>query len=254
MSSAPLETLTPPSETAEPGMSPLERAVAVFTSPANAWRGLTHQVQFWFPMALLAVCMFAMTAVLWERSYLPDATVAWQEAVDNGQMTSEQLDKMERTMVGPGPRFGSAAFYAVTGAAVLLIGGLATWFGVGFILGTKFSYRLALEVAAWSWLVQLPGLVITAVLGWFQQSIRDVHLGLSVLLPAAEEPGKLLLAARAFLDFIGPFPIWSLVVSILGAAALSGAPRRSVAWVCIGLHLVFALFMAGIVFIASPSR
>jgi hypothetical protein len=157
-------------------------------------------------------------------------------------------------MATPGPKYVSAVIYGVVAIIFTLLGALGTWFGVGFILGTRFSYRLALEVAAWSGLVQIPALAITTILAWTHESMKAVHLGLAILLPDSEAPSKLLTFAKVFLDAIGPFAIWSLVVSVLGASALSGAPRRSVAWVCVALTLVFALFGASMAALFGPGR
>jgi hypothetical protein len=125
---------------------------------------------------------------------------------------------------------------------------------VGFILGTRFSYRLALEVAAWSGLVQIPALLATTLLAWSKESMKAVHLGMAILLPDSDTPSKMLTFAKVFLDALGPFAIWALVVSILGASTLSGAPRKSVAWVCIALTVVFALFGASMAAMFGPGR
>ena len=254
MSSTPIEPVTPTAAPDEAGMSLLERSIAVFASPANAWRGLRHQVQFWFPMVLLAVLTSAFTAVMWERAIVPDMRVGWQQAVDNGQMTQEQMDKTEASMANPVARGVSVAVYGVFTAVWILLVGLGTWFGVGFILGTRFPYRLALEVAAWSALITIPATLVTGGLAWSQESLRHATLGLGMLLPESDTPNKLLAGARAFLNVIGPFSIWSLVVSILGASALSGAPRKAVAWVSVALFLVFALFGGAMAAMFGPGR
>ncbi len=254
MSSTPIETLVPPAEPVETGMNVVERAVAIFVRPADAWRGLRHQVQFWFPMLLLLLSSTAFTIVLWERAYIPDFRTAWEQAVDNGQMTQEQVDKTEARMAAPAARVISAVSYGCITALFMLVAALGTWFGVGFILGTKFSYRLALEVAAWSALIVIPAQLVTGGLAWTQESLKHATLGLGALLPESETPSKLMGGLKAFLDAIGPFSIWSLVVSILGASQLSGAPRRSVAWVSVGLYLVFALFGAAMAAMFGPGR
>lgn len=205
-------------------------------------------------MLIMLIGMTAFTAVLWERAYLPDASAGWRQAVDNGQMTQEQVDNIETKMAGIGPKMISAISYGVIVTLFTLIGALGTWFGVGFILGTRFSYRLALEVASWSSLVQIPALILTGILAWTHESVKAVHLGLAVLLPDPDTPNKMLMAAKVFLDALGPFAIWALVVSIFGAATLSGAPRKSVTWVCIALTLVFAAFGAAMAAMLGPGR
>ena len=254
MSSTPMESTTPPLEPAEAGVNVLQRAVAVFVNPTRAWEGLRHQVQFWFPMILLLLSSTVFTAVLWERAYIPDFRTAWEQAVDNGQMTQEQVDKTEAKMSGPAPRIISAVSYGLITSLFMLMAALGTWFGVGFILGTKFSYRLALEVAAWSALIIILAQLVTGTLAWSQESLKHATLGLGSLLPESETPSKMMGGVKAFLDAIGPFSVWSMVVSIFGASTLSGAPRKSVAWVSIALYLVFALFGAAMAAMFGPGR
>jgi hypothetical protein len=123
------------------------------------------------------------------------------------------------------------------------------WIGVGFLLGRKFGYRLALEVQ----MVVTdrdPDLRSSAlVLAWAHQACRVSHIGFGVLIPEAEPPGKMLTAIAFFLDAIGPLAIWHIAVSIIGASALSGAPRKTVAWVIGGLYLALMLLFAAIVLV-----
>ena len=49
-----------------------------------------------------------------------------------------------------------------------------------------------------------------------------------------------------FLDAIGPLSIWYLAVLIIGAAALSGAKRKSVAFAIGGLYLVLMIFFSAL--------
>ena len=49
-----------------------------------------------------------------------------------------------------------------------------------------------------------------------------------------------------FLDAIGPLAVWYLVVVVLGAAALSGAPRKNVAWALGALYVVLMMCFAAL--------
>ena len=66
--------------------------------------------------------------------------------------------------------------------------------------------------------------------------------------PEAETPSRFLRGLTMFLDFLGPFSIWGLVVTIIGASVLSGVPRPKVAWtlgiVNVVLWIVFAALSA----------
>ncbi|OGF15257.1 MAG: hypothetical protein A2W00_06625 [Candidatus Eisenbacteria bacterium RBG_16_71_46] len=237
----------------EDGMSLLQRTVAVFARPASAWTGLRERAQWWFPLLVVVL----VTAVGWALSYkhilLPTMVEAWQRNVDSGQMPAAQLDSLEQFFEGP------AGLGIIVGQQVILLPiftlvvALAVWFGVGFVLGTNLRYRLALEIAAWSSLISLPGFLLTLALGWVKGSLQGVHIGFGILLPITETPTKLLTALGVVLDALGPLSIWYLVVGIIGASELSGAARKSTAWVLGGLYLVLVLLSAALAALFSPA-
>jgi hypothetical protein len=55
------------------------------------------------------------------------------------------------------------------------------------------------------------------------------------------------------LDAIGPFSIWFLIVGIIGASTLSGAPRRSVSWVLGLLYGAMWVFVAALAAFFTPA-
>ena len=120
------------------------------------------------------------------------------------------------------------------------------------MLGTRFRYRQALDVVWWSGLVKIPSTILFFLLAWQRESFKGVHLGLGALMPESDTPTKLQAGLGSFLDSIGPFEAWWLLVVILGAAALSGAPRRSIAWVFVALYLALGVFFAAVGAMFSP--
>jgi hypothetical protein len=161
-------------------------------------------------------------------------------------MTAQQLEQIAGFYSGPAGLAITAAVATVWSAIMLFLMALLTWFTIGFVLGKPFRYRHALEVSAWSWLVSMPGIVLWMGLAWVRQSMRGVHIGFGILLPEPETGDKMLRALGVFLDWIGPFGIWQLAVSILGAAALTGAPRGSVGWALGILFVITGLCAAAL--------
>ena len=49
-----------------------------------------------------------------------------------------------------------------------------------------------------------------------------------------------------FLDGIGPFALWWIAVVVLGASALSGVPRKRVAWSIGGIYLGLLIFFVAL--------
>jgi Yip1-like protein len=237
-------------------LSPLERAARIFTSPARAWSGfeVAGRWQRWgFPLVVTLVLEVGLSWATYHRALLPDMFQRWDQAVANGQMPAEQLDNMTKffseNWVAVATTLGSIVIVV---PVVILLQALMVWFGAGFVLGARFKFSQGFGVVAWAGLVHLPASLVRYGYGWVQQSFEGLHLGLGVLLPEPDTPTKLHAGLTVFLDAISPFAAWYLAVVVLGTAALSGAPRRNVAWVLVTLYLAFVAFSAAVAALFSP--
>jgi Yip1-like protein len=237
---------------AGPSLSPFARLVAIFAKPASAWAGLEQHAAWWLPLIIMTLCGVVFTVTLHDRAIMPMITERWEQMVDSGQLSAEQLDKMESGMRGPMGLVMTAVQQVVAWPVIMLLLALLITFGVGFVLGTKLKFRLAFEIANWSSLVLLPSYLITGVLAWQRETLKGIHLGLGALIPQSDPPQRLQVALTSLLDAIGPFNLWFLVVAILGAVALSGAPRKSVTGVMVGLYVALAVFMAAMAAVFTP--
>ncbi len=236
----------------EATLSPGQRALAIFTRPARAWSGLQQQVQWFWPLIFLVLVTVGVGYVAYPRVILPMQLERIDKQVESGQISEEQASKIEDQMSSPVMQAVSMGTQLVFMPLVYLLMAAVVWFGCGFVLGTKFRFRHALEVVTWSSLVTLPAMLLTYGLGWQKGSLEGVHLGLAALLPADENPSKLLAGLRIFLDQIGPFQVWHVAVAVLGASTLSGAARKNVAWVLISLYLALALFFSAVGAMFTP--
>jgi len=236
---------SPPDAIPSKSLSPWSRAVAIFARPAEAWTGLRERSQWWWPMLLVVVVGAGTAVMLHDRAVVPMILDNMEQQVASGQMPAEQLDRMEAFFTSPAGLAITVVQQVVILPVITFVIALIVWFGVGFVLGTDFRYRLGLEVASWASLINLPAYLLTTVIAWSRQTMRGVHVGFGVLLPDVDPPTKLITGLGVFLDGIGPFAIWYLVVGIIGASTLSGAPRRRVAWVMGVLYLAFLALMSG---------
>lgn len=241
-----------PALEAPPALSPFARIVRVFAQPSAAWGGLSEKGQWWLPVVLLIVIEVALSATTYHRALLPDMFDKWDQAVANGQMQATQLESMQK-FFSESP----VALAWTLGSIVLvlplftLLQALVLWFGAGFVLGAKFRFSQGITVVAWAQLVNLPASFIRYAYGWVRESFEGLHLGLGVLVPEPETHTKLYTGLTVFLDAISPFAAWYLAVLVLGTAALSGAPRRNVAWVLVTLYLAFVAFSAAVAALLS---
>jgi hypothetical protein len=234
-------------------LSLFQRAIAVYTRPADAWGGLKERPQWWFPLLIMLLVSVASTALLYNRALLPTMVERWETQVSSGQIQPDQLDKMEQFMRSPAGLLIGVIQQVIFFPLVTFASALLVWLGVGLVLGSGMRYRLALEVLAWSMLVTIPATLVVTAFGWVKQTMTGVHAGFGILLPEMDPPSKLYAALGAFLDWIGPFSIWFLLVAVLGAAALSGAPRKSVALTLGILYLIVGVFMALLAALVTPA-
>jgi len=235
-----------------PPLSLFERTVAVFVRPTRAWGGLRERAQWWFPTLILVIVSIAISLFLHERALIPMMAEAWDEQVAQGNMTPQQVDATIEFMSGPAGMLITAVQQAIAIPFVVLLTALVVWFGTGFVLGSGLKFRLALEVAAWASLITLPAYVLTAAIAWVRGTMRGVHVGFGALLPAMDEPTKLGIALRGFLDAIGPLAIWFVAVGVIGAATLSGKPRKVVGWVLGSLYAAVALLFSAMGGLFAP--
>jgi hypothetical protein len=233
-------------------LSPIARAVRIFARPATAWDDLVERGQWVAPLLASLVLWAGLQALCFDHVTVPMMQDAWNDAVSAGRMEQAQMDKMMAFFTGPTARWIVVGQQAIFWPILTLLVALVVWFGGGFVLGTKLRYRQALDVVCWSGLVSWPAIVLTFALAWQRQTFKGIHLGLGALIPEGETPDKLRTGITMFLDFFAPFEAWRIAVAVIGVAALTGAPRRNVAWVLVALYLAFGAFLAAVNALFNP--
>ena len=244
------EAAQPP--TPEPTLSLIQRTVAVFARPTSAWTGLRQQVQWWFPMLIIAFVAAGFAALLHHRALVPMMSETWREQVANGAMQAEQAQRMEDFFAGPSGMIVTVTQQFLILPIVTLLTALLVWFGMAFILGRPMKYRLALEVTCWAGLITIPAQILTAIVAWSRETMKGVHVGFGLLLPESDAPSRFSIWLGAVLDALGPLSVWYVVVLVIGAATLSGAPRRQAAWVLGGLYIALVLLFATVGAMLAP--
>jgi hypothetical protein len=244
---------TAPVPSAPARLSPIVRAGRIFARPATAWGDLVERGQ-WLPPMLVGILLWVgLQAASFHHVTVPMMLDAWSDAVASGRMEQATMDQMSRFFTE-----NPTALWIVLGQQLLfwpiltLLVALVVWFGGGFVLGTKLRYRQALDVVCWSGIVTWPALLLTFALAWQKQTFKGIHLGLGALIPEADTPNKLRTGITMFLDFFAPFEAWRIAVAVIGVAALTGAPRRNVAWVLVALYLAFGAFLAAVNALFNP--
>jgi hypothetical protein len=234
-------------------LSPIARAGRIFTRPATAWDDLVERGQWAAPLLVGLALWVGLQALAFRPITVPMMLDAWSDAVASGRMEQAQMDHMSSFFTdNPAALWIVLAQQAIVWPILTFLTALVVWFGGGFVLGTRLRYRQALDVVCWAGIVKWPSLVVLFALAWQKQTFKGVHLGLGALIPEGETPDRLRTGLTTFLDFVGPFEAWWVVVAVIGVAALTGAPRRNVAWVLVALYLAFAAFLAAVNALFNP--
>lgn len=235
------------------GLSLMQRLVAVFIRPGRAWDGLERRGQWWFPLLLVVIVSLVSIVALYQRAVVPDMLDRLERQVDSGQLNPETQARIEQQMTGPFTLVTTLVSAVVGVPLVTLVLALLPWVAAGFMLGRPLRFRDAFAVTAWAGLVGIPGSLLHTALAWVNESAQNVHIGFGALLPVADPPSKLLTGLGVFLDYgLGPFQVWHLVVLVLGTAALSGAPRRTLAWAVGGLWVGLMLIVGAVSVLFAP--
>lgn len=212
-----------------PTLSVWSRAAAVFARPAQAWAGLEHRAQWWFPILVSVLVSIVGTLLVYQRAIVPAQLAQFEQQVEAGQLPAEAMARVEEQLGSPLSMGFAVGAILVAVPLMTCVFALLPWIAAGFLLGRRFRYREAFAVTAWAGLVAIPGQLLTYVLAWINESMTGVHTGFGVLLPAEDPPSKLMVGLGTFLDQgIGPFALWYVLVVALGAAALTGGDRRRV--------------------------
>src|SRR5262245_36295200 len=101
MASTTVETSAASTPAPEPALGLLQRTAAIFARPTQAWSGLRERVQWWFPMLVVMAFGGLLAAVLHRRAILPMVTAQWRDQVANGQISAEQVQRMESFFGSP---------------------------------------------------------------------------------------------------------------------------------------------------------
>ena len=90
-----LESAAPTGDSpAEVRLSPLARAIRIFSDPANAWVGLEARQQWWIPLVTIVALQVGLLLATYQRAMVPMLMDQWDQAVVSGQMPAEQADKL----------------------------------------------------------------------------------------------------------------------------------------------------------------
>jgi hypothetical protein len=229
-------------------LSQVERVVDTFIAPSKTFTDILRSTSWWLPFVLylLVTALFAFSV----DQKIGFDTVA-EQAVQQSQMSQDRManltpDQRAKAMHGQavGTKYVSYAggvFFLI----VALIGALLNWATINFGFGAKttFGQNFALQMFASLPLVfksLLSAGMVFAGVGTENFNMQNpVGTNLGYYLTDSAHWMK---AAGTFFDVFG---FWSLALSIIGLACISGKSKGQTAIVVIGWWFLLLLIVTG---------
>lgn len=228
----------PPSPSAgTPRPSSFERITGVLISPGETFESIARQPDWLIPLAIILVITIASGVLIAGHV---DFGALGREAVEMNPRAAE----MSGSQIDAGARV-SAAFMRIAAYASPVLVILALLVVAGVLLATfrafggEGDFRRAFAVATYAWYPRLIKGILGTVVIFTRSSLsifdlqNPVMSNLGFLFDGKTQP--LLFALGSAIDL---FAIWSVILLIIGFAAVSRLPRSRSAGIVLGWWIV----------------
>jgi hypothetical protein len=232
------EPVAPQPKAAEIKVNSFQRIAGVFFSPAETLESIASRPDILVPLLILMAISLAANILIAQHV---DFAAITRDAIEQSSNASQMSpDQMER-----GVRFGAAFAKATAYAApVLQLIALAIASGlflIGFrMFGGEGDYKQAFSIFVYGWYPLLLQTIIATVVLMNRKQLTAFELSnpirsnLAFLVDRKVQP-----FAAALLGSLDIFTLWSLVLFIIGYAAMSKLSRSKSATIVIVLWLMY---------------
>jgi Yip1 domain len=218
------------------------RLFGVIVSPRDTFARLVAQPKWFGAMALVTVLMaagqFAFLSTPTGQEAMVDQQVHAAEL--RGNVTQAQLDMFDK--LGPYNKF-------IVGGSILIFGPIVSFIMAGILFGVfnalaggDASYKQVLAVLTHSGAVNVLQTLFVLPLNYLRASASSAT-NLGVFVTSFLDDGSFV--AR-FLGMIDLFIIWGLIVTAIGLAVLYRRKTAPIFWSLMGVYVVIALVIAGV--------
>jgi hypothetical protein len=237
---------TPPSQPAEPKPNPFARITGVLFSPNETFASIARRPDWVVPLLLILVVGYATTFFFLPRLDWDavSAVQAEQMKAKNPQMSQEDIDRVSRMSQAIGKVIGwiapilAAIWYAIVAGVLLLAFRL---------FGGEGTFKQAFSATLYGWVpLVIYGIVATVVAVARGGKIDPTQIATLVKSnPAFLLDMKAHPALFSLLSAFDVFTIWTVVLLIIGFAALSRVSKARAATIIVSLWLVIVLIKSG---------
>jgi hypothetical protein len=240
--------LSSPAATAAARDNLLARLVGVIFSPRATFERIVARPRWFGAMALVFGCLalgqFVLLSTESGQEAMLDQQVRQAERW-TGTVTDQDYQTYER--MAPYNRF-------LASGATLLLGPIISFAIAGILLGIfnallggNASYKQVLAILSHSGAVQLLQAAFTLPLNYLRESMSGAT-NLGVFAQAFLDDTSF--AAR-FLGMIDLFIIWGLIVTAIGLAVLFKRRTSPIFWSLMGVYILIAIGIAGLMQVTS---
>lgn len=234
---APAAPITEP-----PAKNSFQRIAGVLFAPAETFRDIARKPDILIPLIVLIVIGYAVTAVLVPRMDF-DTMMREQMEQQNRQMseadmarTLKMVSAFGKVMAWAGPILG-ILFYLVIAGVLLLAHRL---------FGGEGNFAQAFSATLYSWMPQALSSIIVAIVAFTRGSLNPATMATLVksspafLVDMKEHP-----VLFSLLSSLDVFTIWTVILLVIGFAALSRLSKAKSAVIVVSMWLVVIVVKLG---------
>ncbi len=224
----------------QPQMGMPARFMALFTDPRRAFAAVRKNWEWLLIILIVSVVGIASFQIA-KPIYIKDQLASTEEALDRFNVPEERqaeiLEEQEQNMSNPAMQL----IGPVATVIILVIVSAILFFITNVLLGGQSSFLLVMNMYALTWLVTIPEAIVKVPL-ILSKGSTQVHLSLAVLLPS----DQINTFMGQIFNQLGIFPLWQLILVMLGVSVLAKAPfAKSATFVGI-LWVIWVLISAGL--------
>lgn len=219
------------------------RLIGVLVSPVKTFASIAQK-----PTWVVALIVLVAAQLLVAAAVTPKVDVARdvRERIEaSGQELSEEQIQQQVEM-GEQFRWAGLAFSLVFGPAMYFLLGLIFWLLLRFVGDSDFSYGASMAATTHAFMPGVVGglLMLPVILGrdtltWTEMgSLLASNLG-------AFAPDDTSAAVKSLLSSVDVFSLWTIALLVIGYAAVARTKRSTVAWVVVGLWVLYVLGKTG---------
>ncbi len=221
----------------------VQQVILVFTDPASVFEKLVAHPRWIGAFLLVMVVSIAGTQASYPLMMDMQRKMA-ERNIENRQLTPEQeemaLQRFSRAAT-PATRIVTVVFQALGQLIWLVIMAGILMFGGNILLGGESTFKTVMAIAAYSWLVLIPKVLLTVPL-MLAKGSAAVSTSLQILIPS----DRWMTPLGAALGAVDLFSIWMIALVITGISIAYRFSRARAAILVISLYLLMVLVGIGL--------